>query len=244
MKNIIVGITMFLGINLFAQTQKESIRATYKTEFIFDYEKSKDMFPKNLQQAFKTAINRGVFVNFILESNNSLSVFRADTKINNAQDEADMVVQEILASEQNPLYKDFSKNEYYKQFDINVKTYLVKENIPDYQWKLTKEKSVVNGYNVIKAIGKDRDGNEVVAWYSPEIKYKDGPHNIANLPGLIMQVEIITPYFKTIFKLSELEILKENLKITLPSKGRIMTFQEMRNDMDASSKSSNQGVEK
>ena len=184
------------------------------------------------------------FVNFILESNNSLSVFRADTKINNAQDEADMVVQEILASEQNPLYKDFSKNEYYKQFDINVKTYLVKENIPDYQWKLTKEKSVVNGYNVIKAIGKDRDGNEVVAWYSPEIKYKDGPHNIANLPGLIMQVEIITPYFKTIFKLSELEILKENLKITLPSKGKIMTFQEMRNDMDASSKSSNQGVEK
>ena len=103
---------------------------------------------------------------------------------------------------------------------------------------------MVNGYNVIKAIGKDRDGNEVVAWYSPEIKYKDGPHNIANLPGLIMQVEIITPYFKTIFKLSELEILKENLKITLPSKGRIMTFQEMRNDMDASSKSSNQGVEK
>ena len=49
-------------------------------------------------------------------------------------------------------------------------------------------------------------------------------------------------YFKKIGE--QVEILKENLKITLPSKGRIMTFQEMRNDMDASSKSSNQGVEK
>ncbi|WP_334126217.1 GLPGLI family protein [Empedobacter brevis] len=157
---------------------------------------------------------------------------------------SDMIVQEILSSEQNPLYKDFSKNEYYKQFDINVKTFLVKENIPDYQWKLTKEKSVLNGYNVVKAIGKDRDGNEVIAWFSPEVKYKDGPHNIANLPGLIMQTEIITPYFKTIFRLKQLEILKENLKISLPIKGKIVTFQEMQNDLNSMRKSSNEGIEK
>jgi len=235
---------LFLGINLFAQTEKESIRATYKAEFIFDYEQSKEMFPKDLQPAFKTAIDRGVFVDFILESNHQLSVFRADVKVKNAQDEADMVVQEILASEQNPLYKDFSNNEYYKQFDINVKTYLVKENLPDYQWKLTRETSMMNGYKVIKAIGKDQEGNEITAWYSPEIKYKDGPYTFSNLPGLIVQAEIITPYFKTIFKMNQLEILKEQLKITLPKKGKIMTFQEMRNDMNASSKSSNEGVDR
>ncbi|MFV0139214.1 hypothetical protein OBK20_08310 [Empedobacter falsenii] len=67
MKNIIVGITLFLGVNLFAQSEKESIRATYKAEFIFDYEQSKDMFPKNLQAAFKSAIDRGIFVDFILK---------------------------------------------------------------------------------------------------------------------------------------------------------------------------------
>lgn len=244
MKNIIVGITLFLGVNLLAQSEKESIRATYKAEFIFDYEQSKDMFPKNLQPAFKTAIDRGVFVDFILESNNALSVFRANTKINNAQDEADMVVQEILKSEQNPLYKDFSKNEYYKQFDINVKSYLVKEKLLDFNWQLTKEKSVINGYNVIKAIGEDRDGNKFTAWYSSEIKYKDGPYYFANLPGLIMQVEIITPYFKTIFKINQLEILTKRLDITLPTKGKIMTFKEMQNDMNASSKTTNEGVDK
>ena len=93
----------------------------YKAEFIFDYEQSKDMFPKDLQPIFKSAIDRGVFVDFILESNNVLSVFKPDVKLNNAQDQSNMVVQEILSSEKNPLYKDFSKNEYYKQFDINVK---------------------------------------------------------------------------------------------------------------------------
>lgn len=220
MKNIIIGITLFLGVDLLAQSEKESIRATYKAEFIFDYEQSKDMFPKDLQPVFKTAIDRGVFVDFILESNNTLSVFRADTKINNAQDQSNMIIQEILSSEKNPLYKDFSKNESYKQFDINVKTYLVKDNLPNYKWKLTREKAVINGYNVIKAIGEDAEGNEFTAWYSPEIKYKDGPFNFANLPGLILQAEIITPYFKTIFKINHLEILKENLKIILPKKGK------------------------
>jgi GLPGLI family protein len=202
------------------------------------------MFPKNLQPAFKTAIDRGVFVDFILESNNVLSVFKANTKINNAQDEADMVVQEILKSEQNSLYKDFAKNEYYKQFDINVKTYLVKENLPDFKWQLTKEKSVINGFNVNKAIGKDQEGNEFVAWYSTEIKYKDGPYYFANLPGLILQAEIITPYFKTIFKINELEILKSPLSITLPTKGKIVTFKEMQNDLNSMQKSTNEGVEK
>ena len=244
MKNIIIGITLFLGVNLLAQSEKESIRATYKAEFIFDYEQSKDMFPKNLQPAFKSAIERGVFVDFILESNNSLSVFKPDAKINNAQDESDIVVQEILDSEKNPLYKDFSKNEYYKQFDINVKSYLVKEKLPDFHWQLTKEKSVINGYNVVKANGQDEEGNKFTAWYSPEIKYKDGPHYFANLPGLILQAEIITPYFKTIFKINQLEILTKKLDIVLPTKSKIMTFQEMRKELDELNKNSNEGIDK
>lgn len=244
MKNIIVGITLFLGASLLAQSEKESIRATYKAEFIFDYEQSKDMFPKNLQPAFKSAIAQGVFVDFILESNNTLSVFKPDVKLNNAQDESNMVVQEILSSEKNPLYKDFSKNEYYKQYDINVKSYLVKEKLLDFNWQLTKDKSVINGYNVIKAIGEDRDGNKFTAWYSPEIKYKDGPYYFANLPGLIMQIEIVTPYFKTIFKINQLEILTKKLDISLPTKSKMVTFQEMQDELNSMRKSSNEGVEK
>ena len=172
MKEILITLCLALTTSINAQSLKESIRATYKAEFIFDYEESKDIFPKDLQPAFKTAINRGIFVDFILESNNNLSVFKADTKLNNAQDESDMVVQKILDSEKNPLFKDFSKNEYYKQFDINVKTFLVKENLPNYNWTLTKEKATINGYNVSKAIGTDFEGNQFIAWYSPEIKYK------------------------------------------------------------------------
>lgn len=244
MKNIIVGIALFLGISLLAQSEKESIRATYKAEFIFDYEQSKDMFPKNLQPAFKSAIAQGVFVDFILESNNTLSVFKPDVKLNNAQDESNIIVQEVLSSEKNPLYKDFSKNEYYKQYDINVKSYLVKEKLLDFNWQLTKDKSVINGYNVIKAIGEDRDGNKFTAWYSPEIKYKDGPYYFANLPGLIMQVEIVTPYFKTIFKINQLEILTKKLDISLPTKSKMVTFQEMQDELNSMRKSSNEGVEK
>lgn len=230
MKYFLIITSFFLTSLVSAQT--ESIRATYKTEFIFDYEQAKNLFPKELQPAFKSAIDKGIFVDFILESNNQFSVFRADAKINNAQDESNRIVQELLASEQNPLFKDFSKNEYYKQYDINVKTFLVKENFPDYNWKLTKEKSVINGYNTTKAIGEDLEGNEVIAWYANEIKYKDGPHNFANLPGLILKVEFETELFKTIFTINQLEILDQPLTISLPKKGKLVTFQEMRTELN------------
>ena len=111
MKNILTLSLLFITSFVFAQT--ESIRATYSAEFIFDYEQSKDLFPKDLQPVFKSAIDKGIFLDFILESNNQLSVFRAESKINNAQDQSNMIVQELLASEQNPLYKDFSQKEFY-----------------------------------------------------------------------------------------------------------------------------------
>lgn len=230
MKNILIVFQLLITSFVFAQT--ESIKATYTAEFIFDFEQSKVIFPKELQPAFKSAIDKGIFIDFILESNNQFSVFKANTKINNAQDESNMIVQELLASEQNPLFKDFSKNEYYKQFDINVKTYLVKENLPNYNWKLTKEKSVINGYNVTKAIGEDLEGNEIIAWYSSDIKYKDGPHNFANLPGLILKLEFETELFKTIFTINQLEILEQPLIISLPKKGKIVTFEEMRKEIN------------
>ncbi|MBF0596777.1 GLPGLI family protein [Faecalibacter rhinopitheci] len=229
MKNILTLYLLFITSFVFAQT--ESIRATYTAEFIFDYEQSKDLFPKDLQPVFKSLIDKGIFLDFILESNNQLSVFRAESKINNAQDQSNMIVQELLTSEQNPLFKDFSKNEYYKQYDINVKTFLVKDQIPNLKWQLTKEKSTINGYNATKAIGEDIEGNEFVAWYSTDVKYKDGPHNFANLPGLILKTEIKTPFFTTIFTLKNLEILDKPLKITLPQKGKIVTFEEMRKEI-------------
>lgn len=229
MKNILTLYLLFITSFVLAQT--ESIRATYTAEFIFDYEQSKEIFPKDIQPAFKSAIDKGVFLDFILESNQDLSVFRTETKINNAQDESNMLVQDLLASEQHPLFKDFSKNEYYKQYDINVKTFLVKDQIPNFKWKITKEKSTINGYNATKAIGEDIEGNEFVAWYSTDVKYKDGPHNFANLPGLILKTEIKAPFFTTIFTLKNLEILDKPLKITLPQKGKIVTFEEMRKEI-------------
>ena len=230
MKNILTLSILFITSFVFAQ--KETIKATYKAEFIFDYEKSKELFPKDLQPAFKSALDKGIFLDFILESNNQLSVFRADNKINNAQDQSNMIVQELLASEQNPLFKDFAKNEYYKQYDINVKTFLVKEQLPNFNWKITKEKSIINGYNATKAIGEDQEGIEIIAWFSTDIKYKDGPHNFANLPGLILKVDLTTEFFKTIFTINQLEILENPLIITLPKKGKITTFEEMRNEIN------------
>lgn len=139
---LLTTITIFGFVN--AQTKKENIRVTYATEFIIDYEKIKDNIPADYRAAFKAEIDKGIVVNFRLESNGEKSVFRPEEKVNNAQDEGGMLAQEIMASESNPLYKDYVNNEFINVREFGGKTFLVKDKLPDYQWKLTKEKSVTD----------------------------------------------------------------------------------------------------
>ena len=227
-----------------AQDKKENIKVIYNTDFIIDYEKIKNEIPAAYQASFKSEIERGISVKFELVSNGKMSSFKPEIKVNNNQSNDNSIAQMIIAAEANPQFKDYEKNEFYNQKDFGAKSFLIKDKIYDYKWKITKEKADIAGYKATKAIGTDEQGNEFSAWYSTDIKYKDGPHNFANLPGLILQTEVITPYFKTIFTINHLEILKENLNISLPTKGKIVTFQEMRKELNEANKPINEGVEK
>lgn len=55
-------------------------------------------------------------------------------------------------------------------------------------WKISKEKSKVLGYDVQKAT-TTLYGRKWSVWFAPEIPIQDGPHEFFGLPGLILKAE-------------------------------------------------------
>ena len=103
------------------------------------------------------------------------------------------------------------------------KNYLIKDKIPDYKWKISREKSDIAGYQVTKAEGVMMDSIPVTAWYAPAIPVKDGPTSLAGLPGLIVKAQFDANGATMIYTLKELKISEKELKIALPTKGEVVT---------------------
>jgi GLPGLI family protein len=67
----------------------------------------------------------------------------------------------------------------------------------DYQWQLTKENKVINGYTCFKALGSLQALNPKLprfyfeAWFCPEIPISYGPEYFSGLPGLIFEIYFI-----------------------------------------------------
>ena len=246
MKRIYLFIILAGTQIAFSQTKKENIKAIYTTEFLIDYDKIKDQIPSSYRDAVKSEIDRGIYVDFELESNGEISSFKPEIKLNNRQSNDGIIYQQIIASEGNPLFKDYNKNEFYNVKDIGGKIYLINDKLTDYQWKITREKTKINGYNVTKATGTDEELKDLTVWFSSDLPYRDGPYRFANLPGLIVRAEFNMQFFKTIFTLKEIKILDKPIAITLPTKGKIVTdkqFTEEMEELTRKYKEANQGVD-
>ena len=111
MKKLIFSVcfTTISCIASFAQAKKENIKVIYNTDFILDFDKVKNSIPAAYQASFKSEIDRGISVKFVLESNGKMSSFKPEIKIDNNQSNDNSIAQMIIAAEANPQYKDYEK---------------------------------------------------------------------------------------------------------------------------------------
>lgn len=228
-----VAFGIISTINSFAQ----NIEATYISETKLDYEATMKNIPQQLRSqvadALKAEIDAGIFMTYHLKSNGKYSSYKLEEKVNNSQDAAGgFIAQQMAAMDKKPYYKDLTTNPttYYKEVDAGVKQYLIKET-PNFNWKITREKSEVNGYKVTKAEGVMMDSIKVTAWYAPEVNLKDGPQTLSGLPGLIIKAEYEANNAKIIFTLKELNITDKELKVNLPTKGIVVSEKEFMEEM-------------
>jgi Protein of unknown function (Porph_ging). len=219
------------------ENKTQNIEATYVCEMKLDYEETIKQVPQayraQVADMLKAEIANGIFINYFLKNNGKTSSFQIEDKIANAQNQSGMIVQQMMAFDNKPTYKDFSVTPpvYYKEVDMGVKQYLIKDAIPDYKWKITREKSDIAGYRVTKAEGVMMDSIAVNAWYAPDIAIKDGPTSLAGLPGLIVKAEFKMNNALMIYTLKDLKISDKEIKLTLPSKGNIVTQDQFMAEM-------------
>ncbi|WP_282629797.1 GLPGLI family protein [Empedobacter sedimenti] len=227
-------LTVALGIitttiSLAQDNKTQNIDATYIMEVKMDYEKTMKTIPEAYKAQFgpmlKAELDAGIFMTYFFKSNSKNSTFTLEQKVNNGQGGTGIIAQQMATFDNKPTYKDFTStpNLYYKEVDMMGKNYLIKDKIPDYKWKISREKSDIAGYQVTKAEGVMMDSIPVTAWYAPAIPVKDGPTSLAGLPGLIVKAQFDANGATMIYTLKELKISEKELKIALPTKGEVVT---------------------
>lgn len=87
-------------------------------------------------------------------------------------------------------YKNYGTGQTTEQREMGPRKYLIADSLPELGWHLQPDTMTIKGYLCKKAIGKNRQGNAVIAWYTETIPVPTGPETLGGLPGLILQVDI------------------------------------------------------
>ncbi len=126
-------------------------------------------------------------------------------------------------SETDVVVKDMHNNQISLQRDIFEQTYLVKDSIRNYQWRITNETRTIAGFECRKAVTIICDSVYIVAFYTEEITVSSGPESFGGLPGMILGLAV--PRLQMTWFATKVE-LKEPSAITLTpkQKGKTVTW--------------------
>lgn len=103
------------------------------------------------------------------------------------------------------------------------KAFIVEESLDKLKWKITGEKVKYLDYECIKATRTNSEGEEVVAWFAPQLPVSVGPQLYGDLPGAILMLS--QGEEDVVIKATNIE-LKEVGSIHKPTKGEKVTSEE------------------
>ncbi|WP_281756609.1 GLPGLI family protein, partial [Neptunitalea chrysea] len=116
-------------------------------------------------------------------------------------------------------YRNLTTKEKYYQQKYGA-YYLVKQQVIDNAWVITKETKKLQGYTCYKAIFYRetlRGKQKVTAWFTPQLSVPFGPSGFDGLPGLILQVQ----YGQHILTATKITFSKKVLEVPVP-KGQLV----------------------
>ncbi len=115
-----------------------------------------------------------------------------------------------------------------EQRDFLGRTFLIKEDRPEYAWRLTGQQSEYLGYACQQAV-TEVDSTTVEAWFAPEIPVSVGPDSFGGLPGAIL---VLTSDREARATWSATHVSLEppdEAELQAPDKGRRVTREEFEN---------------
>jgi GLPGLI family protein len=115
---------------------------------------------------------------------------------------------------------DRNKKEIFFFDMIGGNNFLVKDNYPELEWKISSETKDISGFSCVKATTTYR-GRDWVTWFTPQIPLPFGPWKLQGLPGLILEAYDTTNKYtfkpvKVEYKTSD--IFDKDFKILMSTK--------------------------
>lgn len=225
MKSILINLILFSTLSLLHAQNAEG-KVTYGVaiiEQLFDENKKNK---NNTNKMISSFIEESKNIEFSLLFNNYQSFYSIDKKLEVKDLKTKMA--QIYFGGNNAFYLNKKEKKNFSFVNAYGSFFRVKQD--PYVWQITKETKKIGNYLCYKAttikIVENQKGKfkkEVVAWYSKDIPLSYGPRNYNGLPGLILEVQEgkQSIYAKKI----NLKLI-ENIKITEPKRGKLMSQKE------------------
>jgi len=217
-----------------AQQKQQFLEVDYQLEMVLDADEIIANIPADwraqVEEPLRQEIQKGIFVDYKLFTNGTESTYKLQEKLNNDQSPAGIILQQITATDKEPLYKNIIEKYYLKPYDFG-RAYLVKDSLTDFKWKITKEKVNIAGFDAMKATGYLNDSIQVTAWYTPKINIKDGPDRFWGLPGFILKAEFEMMNMGFIITANNVAVLEKEIVIEKPNKGKELSEKEFNEEM-------------
>ena len=134
-------------------------------------------------------------------------------------------------SETDVTIKDVKNNQISLQRDIFEQTYLVKDSLQNYEWKISNETRLIAGFECKKAVTKICDSVYIVAFYTDEITVSSGPESFGGLPGMILGLAV--PRLQITWFATKVELKEPTEAILNPKqKGKAVTWEAYQKDLN------------
>jgi GLPGLI family protein len=244
MKKIITVFALLLMTSMNAQTFTG--KATYKTSRKSDLQidANQEGMTDKIQEEVQKRLQKMSQKTFILEFDKTKSVYKQDESLaapNLSSDFTQVQVIEIGggSGKGSIYYKDLQGKTYRNQTEIQGKVFLIKDDLPTYDWKMSTETKNIGMYTCYKATySKEVEQKQVTfingemkeevvketivttAWYTLQVPVSNGPDNYQGLPGLILEIND----GKNLIVCTEISMNpSKSIKIEAPKKGKVVS---------------------
>jgi len=136
-------------------------------------------------------------------------------------------------------YKNYAAEKIIELRELGPKKYIIEDTLRKLAWKLADDTMVIKGYHCKKAFAKNRQGDNIVAWYTEEIASPSGPEQFGGLPGLILQMDMGDSWI--VFTATDIQPGTDKQLVKAPSGAKKVTRQEFQKMMDDAFGPSNGG---
>lgn len=197
------------------------------------YERKVNMHRRITDESQKAMIPEFNISKVQLTFSGNESIFKNLPEDEDIRDKADqdgnrMVIR--MGGAENEIYRNYSTEKTTELCELGPRKYIIEDSLPKQNWKLQEETKTVKGYACKKATAKNKEGRDLIAWYTEDIQSPAGPEQFGGLPGIILELDINDA--EIVFTALEIDTKLDKSLVKAPSNGKKISRKEFRAMME------------